>query len=108
MRLPIALAAALALTACGHNDQTDKTQNFDENLTAENIVSNDVTALDAVTGDAANMAADVDMNAGNLDLNGPEPESKPSAKKPNVGSAAPRTSAAAEANTTTNAFANSD
>jgi hypothetical protein len=54
------------------------------------------------------MAADVDMNAGNLDLNGPEPESKPSAKKPNVGSAAPRTSAAAEANTTTNAFANSD
>ena len=33
--------------------------NVDENLTAENIVSNDVTAIDAVTGDAANMAADV-------------------------------------------------
>ena len=35
-------------------------QNVDESLTAENIVSNDVTAIDAVTGDAANMAADVD------------------------------------------------
>jgi hypothetical protein len=33
--------------------------NVDENLTAENIVSNDVTAIDAVTGDAANMAANV-------------------------------------------------
>ena len=37
-------------------------QNVDENLTAENIVSNDVTAIDAVTGDAANMAADVDSS----------------------------------------------
>jgi hypothetical protein len=54
--------AALALSACGNNDQTDKTQNVDENMTAENIVSNDVTAIDAVTGDAANMAADVDYS----------------------------------------------
>ena len=38
---------------------TGNTTNIDENLTAENIVSNDVTAIDAVTGDAANMAADV-------------------------------------------------
>jgi hypothetical protein len=53
------LVAALALAACGHNDHTDKTQNVDENLTAENIVSNDVTAIDAVTGDASNMAADM-------------------------------------------------
>ncbi len=59
----------LALAACWNNDQTDNTQNVDENLTAENIVSNDVTAIDAVTGDAANMAADVDMNFGNLDDN---------------------------------------
>ena len=55
-------AAALALAACGNNDQADNTQNVDENLTAENIVSNDVTAIDAVTGDAANMAADVDYS----------------------------------------------
>ena len=57
MRALILLAGTLALAACGNNDQRDNTQNVDENLTAENIVSNDVTAIDAVTGDAANMAA---------------------------------------------------
>ena len=62
MRALIILAGALSLAACGNNDQTDNTQNIDENLTAENIVSNDVTAIDAVTGDAANMAAESDMN----------------------------------------------
>ena len=55
-------AFALALAGCGNNDQTDNTQNVDENLMAENIVSNDVTAIDAITGDAANMAADVDYS----------------------------------------------
>jgi hypothetical protein len=59
MRLPLLIAAVALLGACGNNDQTDKTQNADENLSAENIVANDVTAIDAVTGDAANMAADV-------------------------------------------------
>jgi hypothetical protein len=58
----IAGALSLPLAACGNNDQTDNTQNVDQNLTAENIVSNDVTAIDAVTGDAANMAADSDVN----------------------------------------------
>jgi hypothetical protein len=58
---------ALALAACGNNDQADNTQNVDENLSAENIVSNDVTAIDAVTGEAANMAAEVEMNE--FDLN---------------------------------------
>ena len=63
MRLIIlAACAALALAACRNNDQTDNTANIDENLSAQNIVSNDVTAIDAVTGDAANMAADVDVN----------------------------------------------
>ena len=63
MRVPLLIAVTLALAACGNNDQTDTTQNVDENLTAEAIVSNDVTAIDAVTGDAANMAADVDYTA---------------------------------------------
>ena len=62
MRAVIILAGALALAACGNNDQSDNTQNIDENLTAANIVSNDVTAIDAVTGDAANMAAESDIN----------------------------------------------
>ena len=67
--LILVAAAALGLAACSNNDQKDNTTNVDENITAENIVSNDVTAIDAVTGDAANMAADVDMNYGNLDQN---------------------------------------
>ena len=64
MRLLIlALGTSLALTACKNNNHNDTTANVDENLTAESIVSNDVTAIDAVTGDAANMAADVDYTA---------------------------------------------
>jgi len=62
MRALALVAAVLALAACRNNDQADNTQNIDENLTAENIVSNDVTAVDAVTGDAANMAADAQVN----------------------------------------------
>jgi hypothetical protein len=59
---PLLILALLALAACKNNDQVDNTQNVGQNLTAENIVSNDVTAIDAVTGDAANMAADSDVN----------------------------------------------
>jgi hypothetical protein len=102
--------AALALGGCGNNDQTDKSQNADENLSAENIVSNDVTAIDAVTGDAANMAADVDTNYGGLDENGATPASngvsakpsKPAARKP--GPSKPAT--APEANSSAGATAN--
>ena len=62
MRVLILIAGALSLAGCGNNDQSDNTQNVGENLTAANIVSNDVTAIDAVTGDAANMAAESDIN----------------------------------------------
>jgi PBP1b-binding outer membrane lipoprotein LpoB len=100
---------ALALGGCGNNDQTDKTQNADENLTAENIVSNDVTAIDAVTGDAANMAADVDTNYGGLDENAATASnSDVSAKssklaKPAVKKPAPAPEANSSAATTANA-----
>jgi len=62
MRALILAAGLLALAACRNNDQVDNSQNVDENLTAENIVSNDVTAIDAVTGDASNMAADSNID----------------------------------------------
>jgi hypothetical protein len=63
MRTYLLLAvAALSLAACRNNTQTENTANVDQNLAAESIVTNDVTAIDAVTGDAANMAADVDIN----------------------------------------------
>ncbi|HET7577548.1 MAG TPA: hypothetical protein VFK19_13445 [Sphingomicrobium sp.] len=65
--LAAALAATTTLAGCKNKDQLDQTQNADENLTAENFVSNDVTAIDAVTGDAANMAADSDILFGNLE-----------------------------------------
>jgi outer membrane murein-binding lipoprotein Lpp len=89
MRAAILVLAALAATAtlagCKNNDQLDQTQNVDENLTAENFVSNDVTAIDAVTGDAANMAADSDILFGNLeapDENAGNEATSPSPGKP--------------------------
>jgi len=86
MRALIIIAGvALALGACGNNDQTDNSQNIDENLTAEDIVSNDVTAIDAVTGDAANMAADVNYTDENLAepaSNAAKPSSRSARTKP--------------------------
>ena len=95
---PILIATVLALAACSNNDQADNTQNVDESLTAENIVSNDITAIDAVTGDAANMAADVDLNFGNLD-NGAGISNDVSAKprKPAPKAATPPAASAGEA-----------
>ena len=114
--LMLIAGAALALAACRNNDQVDNTINVDENLTAENVVSNDVTAIDAVTGDAANMAADVDMNYGNFDegsaeaaLNDGSPKNegsaRPSRSAPRKPSAAPaaKSPAPTTANTVTNA-----
>ena len=105
MRTLILIAGALALAACGNNDQTDNTQNVDENLTAENIVSNDVTAIDAVTADAANMAADVDLNFGNLG-NGTEVDANSAAPKPKK--PAPKSAAPAAGNSTPSATTNAE
>jgi hypothetical protein len=108
--LPL-LAAALTLAACGNNGQKDLGQNADESMTAENIVSNDVTAIDAVTGDAANMAADVDMNYGNLDQSldttAPSgeaaPKARPSTPRASSSKATAEPAANSAANTATNA-----
>jgi hypothetical protein len=65
MRLKfLAAGAALALAACGSGDRADNSVNIGENLFSDSETSNDVTAIDAVTGADANMAADVNyMNA---------------------------------------------
>jgi len=116
MRATLLLAATLALAACSNNDQTDNTQNIDENLTAENIVSNDVTAIDAVTGDAANMAADVDMNFGNLDENASDATTntpvnhpgKPVTKGPREGTTTPAPQPTTNTAATANSVGNSE
>jgi hypothetical protein len=109
MRLTVfAAATALALTvaACKNNDQHDNTTNVDENLTAENIVSNDVTAIDAVTGDAANMAADVNyVDVGNgLDneTNAVAPGSTPRLKPNREATPRSKPTTQTATNTTTN------
>ena len=61
MRALILLGGIVLLAACSNNDQQHNVVNVDDNLRPENIVSNDVTAIDAVTGDAANMAAEADF-----------------------------------------------
>ena len=107
MRVLPLLFAALALSACGKNDQKDVGQNVDQSLTAENIVSNDVTAIDAVTGDAANMAADVDMNFGNLDQNvggeAPSNSATPGTRPSAPRKSSPAPAAEPSANAVTNA-----
>ena len=77
--------AALALAGCG-TQGTDGNAAAEAGMTAEAITTNDVTAIDAVTGDAANMAADVDYSnfaAGNEAGGGKSrPESARAGEKP--------------------------
>lgn len=103
----IIACAALALGGCGKKDQKDNNLGADENLTAENIVSNDVTAIDAATGDAANMAADVDINFGSIVDNGASAAGTPARpSRPAPKAAAPATPETVQnnvANSATNA-----
>jgi hypothetical protein len=72
MRALILVAgAALAVSACSSNESADNTMNVDT-IEAENLVTNDTTAIDATTNMDANMATDMnmDMNADmNMDMN---------------------------------------
>jgi hypothetical protein len=108
-RLILTAAAALTLAACGKTSQTDNANVVGDKLTAESIVSNDVTAIDAVTGDAANMAADVDMNEGNFGNEGvdeqPAATPKTTERAARTKPAAPTSTdnAASPANSATNA-----
>ena len=75
MRLVLlVIAASLALAGCGKEQATGNTSALDQAVTAEDFETNDVTAIDAATGAAANMAADVDFNMiGNEDANDSRP-----------------------------------
>lgn len=104
MRLTIFFAlTALSLGAC-RDKGADNSVNRDAGLTADNIVSNDITAIDAVTAQAANMAADVDYtdmlnglsnNGGDSASRDPKPASRPA---PRPQADAPAASEPAETN----------
>ena len=66
-RLILVANAALAIAACGKKNATDTAVNADQELAVQNITANDTTAIDAVTGDDANMAADVDYTINETD-----------------------------------------
>ena len=110
---PLLILALLALAACKNNDQVDNTQNVGQNLTAENIVSNDVTAIDAVTGDAANMAADSDVNdLGNISNDTGNvsafPKPKPETIAPQGGTSTSKPAPSPVTNTPSNVVTNSE
>ena len=68
MRALILVAgAALAVSACSSNESADNTMNVDT-IEAENLVTNDTTAIDATTNLDANMATDMNMDV-NADVN---------------------------------------
>ena len=95
MRLLIFVPAlALGLAACGKSDGTEE-RNADRVMTAEAITSNDVTAIDAVTGEAANMAADVDITRElNATVNGIAPAKSGAGRRPaGAGAPSPRPTA---------------
>ena len=65
--LILVAGAAVAVAACGQNAAADNSVNAHEELAVQNITANDTTAIDAVTGDAANMAADVNFTINDFD-----------------------------------------
>ena len=68
MRTLILVAGiALAVSACGKKQAADNAVVIDANADAENIASNDTTAIDAATGEDANMAADVNYSVNEND-----------------------------------------
>jgi hypothetical protein len=74
MRALIAVAAvALTISACG-DKAADGGANISENVAAEAIYSNDTTAIDAATGDASNMAADVAYTVNSIEADGDDAE----------------------------------
>ena len=60
--LVLLLAIALPLGACGKSNEAEGEAQGSA-MTANAISSNDITAIDAVTGEAANIAADVQIDA---------------------------------------------
>ena len=61
VRMSVVLAGLLALSACGAEQESEQQTSVEENIDVVTARGNDVTAIDAATGDDANMAADVEF-----------------------------------------------
>ena len=112
MRLLILVTGlTLTLAACGKDEQANNTVNVDQAVMSDDLVANDVTAIDAVTGEAANMAADVDINFTNQMLGssnegsakGDAPRSRPHSSEPRPQPSSPSPAAEPATNAATNA-----
>lgn len=105
MRIPVMIFAALTLSACGSKNGADNSAVGEENAASQTIVTNDVTAIDAATGEAANMAPDVNytLDENNLE-NGANTSNSTAVHKPARNAAK---SAAAESNSVETAPTNS-
>ena len=88
---------ALGLAACRNDREADSGGNAGAGLTADKIVANDITAIDAVTADAANMAADINYAEALADLSNNSGGSNASATNRSSGSARPARSSASSA-----------
>lgn len=87
MRAIITMAGALlALGACNRGPVAENAVVSDEDLTSVAASSNDMTAIDAATGDDANMAADTNMALAPFEPGdnaaSPAPATKPSKAPP--------------------------
>jgi hypothetical protein len=100
------ILAALALSACGSKNAADNSAVGEENAASQTIVTNDVTAIDAATGEAANMAPDVNYTFDETNLeNGTNTSNNTASHKPPARKAAKP--AAAETNSVASAPTNS-
>lgn len=61
MRAMILLVSMAALSACNDDQASGNDSAAERNVTSEVAATNDTTAIDAATGEAADMAADVDF-----------------------------------------------
>jgi len=69
-RLILIGCAAFLMTGCGGNDQAaGNSETAAQNLTAETPPAGDTTAIDAVTGSDANMAAEAEIPENEADSN---------------------------------------
>jgi len=59
------LFAALALYGCGGSKSGQDSSAPEQSAADDSLATNDVTAIDAATGEAANMAADVNYTVDN-------------------------------------------